>query len=471
METLRPVFWGQGMFLQPQHFQQQDLYHDARLRQFIQLGLPHYWGVVSLSINTPALQNFIFEIGECELVTWEGAIVRLRAGSEPSNARIQPKSFEANLDKSGKPLSVYLGLRKVQPEESNLSTPEASKGAAAQNRRQRRYLLNESTTPDLFMDGGQRSNLQYLLYDLQILFDVPAARSQDYDLIKIAEVSRAGDGKGAALSARYIAPSLTISASPLLQSILKEIRDQLTAKAQELGEYRRRRGGQVVELGSRDIGYLFLTQTLNRYIPGLHHALELGLVHPHEAYAQLRQLIGELSTFSGAISVLGARGDDEPLPPYRHDQIWPCFQLALARVKELLSEITTGPLSDVQLQYDGECFSAALDPQLLAGDNRYYLAIKSNLSPAELFRLLQDTGKITSREDMPKLQKSFLFGLKIDVLESPPEELLMRAHYRYFAIDSRSEHWQKISEQKSIALFCSSLPPESEIRLVVVFSR
>ena len=74
-------------------------------------------------------------------------------------------------------------------------------------------------------------------------------------------------------------------------------------------------------------------------------------------------------------------------------------------------------------------FSAALEPQFLTGDNRHHLAIRSDLTPAQLYKLLQETGKTTSREDMPKLQKSFLFGLKIEVLESPPDELMMRAHY------------------------------------------
>jgi type VI secretion system protein ImpJ len=35
METLCPMFWGPGMFLQPQHFQQQDRYHEARLRRYV----------------------------------------------------------------------------------------------------------------------------------------------------------------------------------------------------------------------------------------------------------------------------------------------------------------------------------------------------------------------------------------------------------------------------------------------------
>jgi len=107
----------------------------------------------------------------------------------------------------------------------------------------------------------------------------------------------------------------------------------------------------------------------------------------------------------------------------------------------------------------------------LTGDNRYYLAIRSDLSPQELFRLLQATGKITSREEMPRLQNSALFGLKIEGLEIPPEELVMRAHYRFFLVDQRSDHWLKIRQQKNIAVYSTALAPQTEMRLLAIWGK
>jgi type VI secretion system protein ImpJ len=474
MEPLRPVFWGQGMFLEPQHFQQQDWYHDARLRRYVHLLVPFCWGVKTLVINEATLQNFVFQIEECEVVTWDGTILRFRGDAVPSNVRIEPRGFEQELDAGGRPLAVYLALRRLQLEASNV--PAAPAGIPGDRRpatdqSHTRYVTEAADAPDLCGAGDRRCEMHFLTHDAHLLFDVPAARSQDYELVKIAEVLRAANGKGGVLSRRYVPPSVTVRASPLLESIVREIRDQLTAKGRELAEYRRRRGGEILELGSRDVGYLLLAQTVNRYIPALHHDLEVGDIQPHVVYARLRQLVGELSTYSGEVSVLGGRDDKDTLPPYRHDQLWPSFDLVTRRIKELLTEITTGPVGDVLLQYDGEYFSATLGDELFAGDNRYYLAIKSDLSPAALFQRLQDTGKITTREDMPKLEKGFLFGLKIEVLESPPEELLMRAHYRYFLIDRRSEHWQKIQDRKTMAVYCSELSPETEVRLIVVFGK
>ena len=473
MEPLRPVFWGQGMFLEPQHFQQQDWYHEARLRRYFHLFVPFSWGVRSLALNELALQNFVLQIEHCEVVSWDGTILRFRGDAVPSNARIEPRSFENELDPAGKPLSVYLGARRVQPEGSNvqqLRLAGSSARAPTDGATHRRYFLEAGAVADLCGASDQTCELQYMSHDVHVLYDVPGARSQDYELIKIAEVLRAADGKGGVLSKRYIPPSITVRAAPVLESMVREIRDLLTAKGRELAEYRRRRGGEIVELGSRDIGFLLMMQSVNRYIPLLHHDLEVGDVHPHTVYAQLRQLIGEMSTFSGNVSVLGATGDEDVLPPYRHDQLWPCFDVALRRINQLLIEMTTGPVGDVLLRHDGDYFSATgIDEKLFAGDNRYYLAIKSELAPHELMALLQDKGKITSVEDMPKLEKSYLSGLKIDALDAPPEELLMRAHYRYFLIDRRSDHWQRIEQHRTMAVYCHELPPETEMRLVIVF--
>ncbi|MGE0826417.1 MAG: type VI secretion system baseplate subunit TssK [Candidatus Binatia bacterium] len=473
MDLLRPVFWGQGMFLQPQHFQQQDWYHDARLRQFFHLFFPHCWGVKALTVNEPALQTFLFEVEQCEVVTWDGTILRFRGDLRPSNAKLEPRSFEQELDPGGKPLSVYLGLKRLQVEESNLRSPtnDTTNGDGAGGDH-RRFFLAEAEAPDLYATGDPPSQLQYLVHEAHILFDVPTSRSQDYELIKIAEVTRSPDGKGGMLSKRYIPPAVTVRSDAVLETQVKEIRDLLTAKGQEIAQYRRRRGEQLAEVGTRDMGYLLMTQTLNRYIPLFHHYLEGGETHPYIMYGLLRQLVGELSSFSQTVSVLGMREGEEMLLPYRHDQLWPCFDLATRRVKELLNELTTTPIGDILLRYDGEFFTANLDQRFFTGDNRYYLAIKTDLKPSEMFALLQEVGKITSREEMPKIMHTFISGLTLEPLEAPPDELLMRAHYRYFAIDQRSPHWQQIHKRQNIAVYSTDsrrLPPETEMRLLVIY--
>ncbi len=455
------------MLLQPQHFQQQDSYHAGLLHHLVGLLSPFFWGVYSLRINEPALQNFVFEIEQGEFLTFEGTLLRVGGDLLPCTARVAPRSFQQDLDPSGKPLSAYIGVRRLNSAEGNPTAGNGEGGGATSNRR---FVIEESEVSDAFAPSDNPVQLQYVVHEAQILYDVSAERAQDYELIKVAEILRSPDGKGGVRSQQYIPPSISVKSSQVLEAMLKEIRDLLTAKSRELGQFTRRRASGA-ELGARDLGYVSMLQAVNRHIPLFHHHLEGGEAQPNQMYGLLRQVVGELASFSSTISVLGARGADDGLPPYQHTNLWPCFSLAVQRTRELLNELTSAPVGEILLKHDGEYFTAPLDQKFLTGDNRYYLAIRSDLGPAQLYKLLQETGKVTSRDDMPNLQRAALFGLKLEVLETPPEELVMRAHYRYFLVDQRSEQWKKIREHGTIAVFSTALPPETEIRLLAIWGK
>lgn len=462
MDQLRPIFWGQGMFLQPQHFQQQDCYHDARLRYALQLLSPFCWGVQALSINETALRNFLVEVERCELVTSEGTTVRFQGASLPSNARIMPRSCEGALVPDEKPLGVYLGVKRLQGEETNVY--EGMDGRAAAPGPPRRFSLQEVMTPDLFTADVQGCALQYLIHEVRILFEDEVASAQDYELVKIAELLRTAEGQGVVLSKRYIPPSLTVHASGVLESMVREIRDLLTAKGRELSEYKRQHRLHTIEMGSRDTIFLLMMQTVNRYIPLFHHHLEVEPTHPCVLYALLRQLVGELSTFSETIAVLGG-----PLPAYRHDRLWECFDAAIRITKELLNELTKGPDYVVPLVFDGEYFAADLEQRFFEGNNRYYLAIKVDMPPRELRHLLMETGKICSHEEMEALRNQALPGVPVDYLEVPPEELPRRAHCSYFALDHHHYLWKRLEQRQNINVYCQLPAPETEMQLLVLF--
>jgi len=462
MEPLRPIFWGQGMFLHPQHFQQQDCYHEARLRRYMHWISPFYWGVKSLVMREAALQNFVCEIERCELVTWDGTLVCFQAETLPSNATLRPRAFEDALDAGGRPLGVYLGLKRLQWEEMNLYEPD---GHTAGGDRSRRFSLQESEVPDLFATDGQRCAVHYLIYELRLFFESDAAvQTHDYELIKVAELLRATEGQGAVLSKRYIPPCLSTYASPVLAGLLREIRDQLTAKGRELTEYKHQRRVHTIDMGSRDTVYLLMMQMVNRYIPLFHHYLEVEETHPCTFYALLRQMIGEFSTFSETVSVLGG-----PLPAYRHDQLWECFDAAIRVAKELLSELTKGPEYMVPLVFDGEYFAASLDKRFFEGNNHYYLSIKVDLPPREIERLLTDTGKVCSREEIEVLRQRALPGLGVRYLDAPPEELPRRAHCNYFEIDHHGHLWPRIEQRQNIAISCQLPPEKTEMQLLVLY--
>jgi type VI secretion system protein ImpJ len=308
--------------------------------------------------------------------------------------------------------------------------------------------------------------VHYLRYEGHILFEEDIAHTQDYELIKIAELLHAGEGPGAFLSTRYIPPCLTVHASPVLERMLKDMRELLTAKGRELAEYKGQHKIHPLEMGSRETVLLVMMQTISRYIPLFHHHLEGEETTPRIFYALVRQLVGELSTFSETVSALG--DPPHPLKAYRHDTLWECFDPALKIAKELLKEVAPGPNCIVPLDYDGQYFTATLDEQFFTGNNRYYLSIKVDMLPGDLRPLLTETGKISSREAMEQLLRQALPGVSIEYLESPPAELPRRAHYRYFLINHHDPHWRNIEQDRNIAVCCALTRDQADMQLLVI---
>src|SRR6516165_8071196 len=195
MDRLRPLFWGQGLLLRPRHFQQQDEYHDSHLRYLLRMFSPFCWGVNSLRINEAALQNFVLEIDSCEVLTFEGTLLRFGADMQPSTARLAPRSFEHDFDRSGKPLSVFLGVLRLRHGEGNLRNGNGERDGQSQGAHAR-YVLEESEVPDFSSGDDHTCQVQYLVHEAELLFDVAADRSQDYELVKLTELIRSPDGKG-----------------------------------------------------------------------------------------------------------------------------------------------------------------------------------------------------------------------------------------------------------------------------------
>ena len=59
------ILWGEGLFLRPQHFQQQDRYHEQRLHQSVLALHPYAWGVNQLQVDRDALLQMGSALSRC----------------------------------------------------------------------------------------------------------------------------------------------------------------------------------------------------------------------------------------------------------------------------------------------------------------------------------------------------------------------------------------------------------------------
>ncbi len=460
MNIRKPVFWHQGLFLQPQHFQLADLYAESLLTPLRKYMHPHFWGVISVEVSATGLENFSINMVRGEFLFPDGSQVIF-----PGNAVMEGRSFAEAWSDQGKPFDVYLGLRKMNQAGGNVSILADTNNISGVSSRYAGSLQPEEI-PDQH-EAGAAGEVKTLNYILKIFWEDEVEDAGDFMLMPLTRLVR--DGDEVKFFADFIPPCLTIHSSGKLSAIVGEIKDQLGSRTRQLEEYKAQRGIQTAEFGARDTVYLLALRSLNRYVPLLYHYIEAQAVHPWTMYGLLRQLVGELSSFSNEVNVLGELTDGTRLlPDYDHQRPSPCFLAAQGLITRLLDEITAGPEYIIQLLFDGTYFAAQMEPGYFEGRNRYFLAVETEADPVEVIDYLQTITKLGSRAALPLLIARALPGIGLTNLQVPPQELPRRLHCLYFEIDHHSEHWLRVQNENNIALYWDSAPDDLKIELMIV---
>jgi type VI secretion system protein ImpJ len=460
LETRKPLFWHQGLFLQPHHFQLQDQYVQSLLLPYQRFIEPHLWGVAQINVSSAALGNRSFELVKGEFLFPDGAHV-----SVPGNGLIEPRSFEDDWIEADKPLNVYLGLKKWDASGENVTVLPELQGIGQVTTR-----FVTKTDPDEMGDlyqPGPKAQIKSLHFVLRIFWETEKDRLGDYLLIPVAQIER--QGEDLKLSDRYVPPSLNMNSSENLLLLVKEIRDQLASRSRQLEEYKTQKGVHTAEFGTRDMVFVLALRSLNRYVPLLYHYLESPQIHPWPVFGLMRQLIGELSSFSDQVHVLGDAADGSALlRNYDHQDLGGCFRSAQSLITRLLDAITSGPEYAIRLVYDGTYFAAELPPAIFEGRNRFYLELETEADPAALLQFIETMVKLGARESLPILIARALPGVGMKHLAVPPQELPRRSHSLYFQIDHHSTQWSPVEKGRNIALYWDDAPEDLKVEMMVV---
>jgi len=456
----RPLFWHQGLFLQPQHFQHQDLHTKTLLEPLLTFMTPHFWGVGNCEIAEAGLGNRSFQILRGEFLFPDGTHAIF-----PDNALLEARSFEEDWIEGDRPFTVYVGVKKWDESSENVTVLSKLENVSQVTTR-----FVTTADPEETLDlhqSGPPAQMKGLYFLLRIFWETEMDQLGDYDLIPIAQLER--DAEAIKLSERFIPPCLSLQASESLSKLVREIRDQIASRAHQLEEYKSQKGIQTAEFGTRDMVFLLALRSLNRYVPLLYHVSEAPYIHPWPVYGLLRQLIGELSSFSAEINVKGEQEDGTSLlRAYDHRNLGECFLKAQDLIIRLLDEITAGPEYIIRLEYDGTYFASELSPAIFEGGNRYYLVVETEEDPESVRETLETVAKLGSRESLPILIARALPGVRLQHLSLPPQELPRRSRCVYFQIDHHSDQWGSVQKGYNIALYWDNAPEDIKVELMVV---
>ncbi|WP_410497878.1 type VI secretion system baseplate subunit TssK [Chitinibacter sp. S2-10] len=460
MEIKKPVYWHQGLFLQPQHFQLTDLHARFRLKPFLEVGLPYFWGIGELNINEAALATRIFEVQSAHVLFKDGTYLEY-----PGNAVLKARSFDGVWKDPNKPLPVYFGIKKLSLSEPNVAVVRELQDGADMNIR-----CVTSHEAEEFRDihsDGPLAEVKSLNYVIRILWEDELEKFTDYEIIPVAVVER--HAETVRLSPRFIPPSYTLGSAPALYNLVKEIRDDVSGRAHQLEQYKSPREMQKAEFDASYMVFLLALRTLNRYTPLLHHFIESPQVHPWEVYGVLRQMVGELSSFSERCNMLGEFADGTPgLPQYNHHDLAHGLFAAQTLINQLLNEISVGPEFLVFLEPRDAYLAADLPKQFFSGRNRFYLVLRSESDPDALVDSFQTSAKLAAINELPTLVRRALPGVELSHLPVAPQGLPRRAYSFYFRVETAAESWELVEKDGSIALDWPDAPADLKAELVVL---
>lgn len=457
---VKPLFWHQGLFLQPHHFQLNDLYNRSLMEPWYRFMAPHFWGTAGCEIDEGVLANFVFDLRSGEFFFPDNSHILLG-----ENAVIQARSFERAWADGGKPFTVYLGLKKWETTGENVTVLKDYNDLSSVS--SRFISLSEpEEIPDLH-GNGPGAEVKRMQFIVKLFWESEIDQKGDYLLIPLARLKR--NLEEVMVDPELIAPCMTIAASKTLSGIVKEIKDQLFSKTRQLEAVKRAKGVNTAEFGSRDMVYMMALRSLNRYVPLLTHLTGTTQPHPWSIYGVLRQIIGELSSFSAEISANGELADGTALvEAYNHKNLHQCFTGAQQLITRLLDEITSGPEYIIPLQYDGTYYAAELSPALFEGTNRFYIVLESDASPDTLLEAMKHIAKLSARESLPILIAQSLPGIKLQYLENIPQELPRRSAAVYFQIDHHSKQWEPVERGNNMALYWDTAPDDLKAELMIV---
>jgi len=461
MDFWSGTYWHQGLFLQPQHFQRQELHQQFLRKPLFDMTTPHFWGVGHLEFGPAAASATSVEVREARLLFRDNSYVEF-----PGNAVIGARSFDKIWTDTDQPLDVYLGLRKLSPNGPNVTQVDAFDQAVSATTRfasQRDGLV----TADLYADGPA-ATVPVVKHVVRIFFGPELAALDDYDLIPIGRLTR--DDESIKFTHDSIPPCYAISGSHTLQNMLRDIRDDMVGRMRQLAEYKTPRDIQREELDPEFLMLMQSLQSLNRAIPWLAHYTETDQVHPWQVYGFLRSCVGELSTFAANFDMLGRRrdGDDDGLPPYDHLNLHACFSAARRVVNQLLAEISVGPEFRVTLEPHEDYLVASIPREFFAARNRFYLVTQTASKHDYSSESFLQSARLAAPQSLPVMIDHALPGIDLIEIATPPQGLPKRANARYYRIEQMSSEWETVEQSAQLGLFWPDAPSDLHAQLIVL---
>lgn len=430
------VIWQEGLFLQPQHFQQQDRHMEAYVEGRCTALRHNGWGVIEIELDESLLG-----IGKFGLVRVRGVF----PDGTPFNMPVDD-DLPAPIDLSEGVLDcpVYLSLpaRQLDARETQSRQEE---GLA-------RLQLREYEVRDVSSDSPEQVLMQVGSLSTRLLLE--SDERGEYVCLPLAHIVECGADKAVVLRESFLPPALDVSSLATLKRFLVELKGLLSHRGEALAA----RVTSTGQGGTAEIADFMMLQLLNRYQPLIEHYCGLKGVHPETLFAELLQLAGELSTFSQDSR------QAPTFPKYQHSDLETSFASLIRFLRESLSTVLEQNAIELPLSTPKFGIRTAQIPDRdLLDSAAFVLAVKASLSPDEIRKRFPAQTKIGSVETIRDLVVSQLPGITISSLAVAPRQIPYHSGFVYFELVKQSNSWSVLQESRAFAIHIGGEFPDIQM--------
>lgn len=439
MSMRNRVIWREGLFIKPQHFQQQQRHNDYALHARLSAISDNYYGLLSLTINEEYL-NF----GRIALVNATGVMPDGTVFNIPGDDALPPplEITEASISNQKVFLAIPLvvsGVNEVSEHEQHIAT---------------RLEAHRYDVRDLHSEAGDVASLEVGRTRLRLMLEREDRSA--YASIAIASILDKRPDGGLLLDSAFMPCSASVSAIPVLKRFLGESAGLAVERARSLAQRIAAPGQQ----GVADVAEFMMLQLLNRVQPQLSHLARLGTLHPERLHEVLVQFCGELMTFT----------DESRLPPefpaYRHEDQRISFEPLMMALRQALSTVLSPRAVSIQLRkHPYGIVMAVIGESELLVNAEFILAVRARMPQEQLRKQLLQQTKVASSEKIRELISLQLPGVPLLPLPVAPRQLPYHAGYSYFQLDRQSPAWQMLISGNSLAFHIAGEFPELDMQL------
>ncbi|NND58762.1 MAG: type VI secretion system baseplate subunit TssK [Gammaproteobacteria bacterium] len=423
------VVWSEGLFLRPQHFQQQTRYIESLVESRCERLRPSSWGFTHLRIDQEQLDIGKLSISEARGVFPDGTPFNIPDDDPP------PPPIDVTDDV--RDVVVYLGLPARSPGTQEIDIAGNEDGLM-------RFQPTELEVRDAAQREPNPAPVQVGKLRLRLLLD--SEPRSEYACMGAGHIVEARSDKKVLLDDRFIPPVLDCRVSPVLSGFISILQGMLHQKGVSLANISSGAGRS----GAADIADFLRLQIFNRYEPLITHFSTLGGLHPEELFRVLIQLAGELATFSD--SRVPSRRPTK-FPEYHHDNLRVCFDAVFADLREAINADVERRAEPIPLKARRfGMHKAVVADQTLFDSAQFILAVAADMPAEDLRQRFPALVKIGPPEQIRDIVTQQLPGVQLQPCPTAPRAIPYHAGNVYFELDRGSQYWDHLKTSGGVVL-------------------